>query len=175
MIITDCLGMVAANPLGAGYVSRINNCLKAGCDIVLISFTLNSLYKVIKKLDVNEIFANLNTSNRAQQSSQRINDLIHQAKPVDYYLNLIESSVYQTAIRNVLKWNEIKPRIPLKKNAVLKPKQGVFESNSVKSLKNLIKPIAKHARKHIWLWEIFSSIYLWVHKVTIHKVDKNEF
>lgn len=70
VIMTDCLGMVSAKPLGQNYSSRISNCMKAGCDIVLISYSFNSMFAIIKKLANDEHLQCFMSSPQAQLSQR---------------------------------------------------------------------------------------------------------
>ena len=97
VIMTDCLGMVSANPLGENYIARINNCIRAGCDIVLMTHTQNSLYNVIKKLVENDNFLELMASAEAEAAGARIKKCIDGVKSIAYYEDILESDIYRLA------------------------------------------------------------------------------
>lgn len=139
VIITDCLAMIAASSIGSNYIDKINNCLKAGCDIVLITHTQNSLYKVIKKLQTNDQYLHYSHSLQAKQSAERIIKLINNPKSEDYYNNLLESLAYKESKRNIARWSEAKPRKTFNCQAI-KAQENIFTSK-LRKMKFLKKPI----------------------------------
>ena len=160
LIMTDCINMVAAKPLGENYTTRISNCLAAGCDIVLSSTTLNSFYKIINKLITDEKLYSFCFSEQRTLSSQRIHKLIQDYKGPDYYKNLMETSPYQEA-KNQIKQFETKLKtIFVDTHVVQTIEQPRWISWIRKHLKFLIKPL----KRNPMLWEFFSLFILWIFK-----------
>ena len=165
VIMTDCMGMVSAKPLGQNYSSRISNCMRAGCDIILISYTFNSMYAIIKKLINDEDLTVFFSSSQAELSKMRLSKLIEQSQSQDYYMNLRETQAYIQARKELLDCAK-------KYYAVLEevtPKKSNTASVTQRILRKQLKPLIKWLTKKPWLWELSTSVYLIVQRLKIRK------
>lgn len=173
IIMTDCLGMISAKPLGESFSSRISNCLHAGCDIVLISYTFNSMFNIIKKLQSNVETSEFLSSPQRQQSNQRIVKLLENSKPIDYYKNLIETQVYKDAKSHIIAFNNMDVTLFISQDSTTHTETSPDHSLMAwfrKHMKKFIKPLISKP----WSWEILSSIYLRLIKInkTLNKAGE---
>ncbi len=158
VVITDCLAMISAKTMGESYSSRIINCLKAGCDIALMSFPPKSIIKTFEELYNSSEFMAL-ICEKNEESTSRIHKLLTATRPIDYYKNLIETQSYQNARHNIEKYNAT-----IENSSVQIPQsiQSGFvlqlKKRTIKFLKKIMKPVIKNPRLREVLYGVYRTL-----------------
>ena len=159
LVITDCLQMAGAIPLGKHLFSRVLSCLNAGCDFVLLTHVSRSIMKTLEKeFGKQEGVAALNALAKRQKSEVIKNIIKHD---INYYERLYHTSATKQAKA------EVDQFMQLQTDASGVPKNARLSAflTAKRMLKRIIK---KPSKANLPLW----SVITYMHSKKIKKITK---